>query len=90
MIGRTQLHEFLATVDVRELETLRWGPIRLMFPRFVEEIELGRYLRRLLAHEENRAVAIEPHRESDGRDSTHVFDVYRVEKLAPPLGVHLG
>ena len=63
----------LATVDVRELNTLRWGPLRQLFPSFVEEIELGRYLKKLLASMECAAVEIVPH-----RDSSHVFDVFQV------------
>jgi hypothetical protein len=62
----------LATVDVRELNTLRWGPLRQMFPAFVEEIELGRYLRKLLATEERTAVQIEPRRGPDRRGSAHL------------------
>ncbi len=69
----------LATVDVRDLSTVRWGLLRQMFPAFVEELELGRYLRQLLSHGENQAVAIEPHREPSGRPSTHVFDIYALE-----------
>jgi hypothetical protein len=54
-----------------------------MFPSFVEEIELGRYLRKLLAQRENRAVAIEPHHEATGQPSTHVFDIYGMEPVEP-------
>lgn len=71
----------LATVDVRQLRTLRWGLLRELFPAFVEEIELGRYLRQLLARRENSAVAIEPHRDASGQLSTHVFDVYGRESV---------
>jgi hypothetical protein len=81
MSGQPSLQHWLATVDVRELSTLRWGPMRLMFRSFVEEIELARYLKTLLSGSENRPVTIEPHRGPDGRPSTHVFDVFRVEKL---------
>jgi hypothetical protein len=52
-----------------------------MFRSFVEEIELARYLKTLLSGSENHVVAIEPHRGPDGRPSTHVFDVFNVEKL---------
>jgi len=75
--------QLLGTVDVRELHSLRWGLMRQLFPTFVEEIELGRYLKRILEGSENRAVVIEPHRELNGRESTHVFDVYRVETVEP-------
>ena len=69
--------QLIATVDARELQTQMWGPLRAMFPTFVEEIELGRYLKRLLAHDTPQAVVVEPHRDADGRASSHVFDVYR-------------
>lgn len=62
-------------VDVRTLNTLRWGPIRQMFPTFVEEIELGRYLRTLLRTAECKAVQIQPHLDSNGKPSIHEFDV---------------
>ena len=64
--------------DVREMQSLKWGPLRAMFPTFVEEIELARHLKTLLVGERCRAVHIERHRGPDGRPSTHVFDVYRV------------
>ena len=66
----------LATVDVRDLNSLWWGPVREMFPSFVEEIELGRYLRKLLVTASCRAVEIQPHRDAEGHASAHVFDVY--------------
>ena len=74
--------ELVATVDVRDLQTVRWGPIRQLFPKFVEEIELGRYLKRLLRAHPSQAVRIQPHRELDGRPSSHVFDVFRVQRSA--------
>jgi hypothetical protein len=55
-----------------------------MFPSFVEEIELGRYLRQLLARRENRTVTLEPHQDATGQLSTHVFDVYGMESVEPP------
>ena len=66
----------LATVDVRDLNSLWWGPVRQMFPSFVEEIELGRYLKGLLVTDRCRAVEIQPHRDAEGHASAHVFDVY--------------
>lgn len=68
----------VATIDVTQLDTLRWGPMRQLFPAFVEEIELGRYLKRLLANAECRAVQLEPHRDVNGAALSHVFDVYFV------------
>jgi hypothetical protein len=70
----TVASDLIETLDVRDLNTLRWGFIRAMFPGFAEEVELGRHLRTLLKTE-LRAVRIEPHREPDGKLSTHVFDI---------------
>ncbi|HEY1296809.1 MAG TPA: hypothetical protein VGJ60_27335 [Chloroflexota bacterium] len=53
-----------------------------MFPSFVEEIELARYLKRILSHAQCRAVQIEPHQDPSGRASTHVFDIYFVSERA--------
>jgi hypothetical protein len=52
--------------------------MRQILPSFVEDIELGRYLRTLLTSGRNDAVRIAPHRGPDGRPSTHVFHVYRL------------
>jgi hypothetical protein len=51
-----------------------------MFPSFAEEIELARYLKRILAHSQCKAVQIEPHCDASGRPSTHVFDVFFVSE----------
>lgn len=69
----------LLTVDVRELHQLRCGFLRSMFPKFVEDLELGHYLNTLLSDRPGLAVRIEPHRDADGRLSTHVIDVYILE-----------
>jgi len=70
----------VTTVDVRELDTLMWGPLRVMFPSFAEEIELARYLKRVLANSQCKAVQIEPHRDASGRPSSHIFDVFFVSE----------
>jgi len=70
----------VATVDVRQLNTQNWGPIRAMFPAFVEEMELARYLRRALAGGRCRAVRLEPHRDASGVPSTHIYDVCYVSE----------
>jgi hypothetical protein len=77
----TEIHErqLLATVDVRELNSLRWGPLRQMFPEFAEEIELGRYLKGILKQTACRRVQIERHCSATGGPSTHVFDVFILE-----------
>jgi hypothetical protein len=68
----------VATVDVAQLNTLRWGPMRQLFPSFVEEIELGRYLKRLLTNAGCQAVQLEPHRAPDGTALPHLLDVYLI------------
>ncbi len=75
----TQPHTPAATVDVKQLNTLWWGPVRQLFPSFVEEMELGRYLSKLLATSQCRAVQLQPHRDADGRTVPHVVDVYFVD-----------
>ncbi len=77
-MSNTRAREPLATVDVRTLNTVRWGPVRHMFPGFVEEIELGRFLKGLLASHTCKAVEIEPHCENNA-PSSHVFDVFLVD-----------
>jgi hypothetical protein len=80
MLAGTHGEVPLTTVDVRELDTLMWGPLRAMFPSFVEEIELARYLKRVLAHSECKAVQIERHRDASGAPSTHIYDVFFVSE----------
>jgi hypothetical protein len=72
--------ELIAIIDARELQGIRWGIMRQMFPKFVEEVELGRYLRTLLTSGHHGVVRIEPHHDADGRPSTHIFDVYRLAR----------
>lgn len=76
MTTPTPARKLLATVDVQSLNSLRWGPFRQMFPGFVEEIEMGRYLRRLLGTSQCKGVQIVAHCQPDGSPSSHVFDVY--------------
>ena len=70
--------ELIATIDAHELHGIRWGMMRQMFPKFVEEIELGRYLRELLTSGHYGVVRVSRHRDSGGQLSTHAFDVYRL------------
>jgi hypothetical protein len=82
MHAETRNQTPLATVNVAQLNSLRWGPMRQICPSFVEEIELGRYLRRLLASAECQTVQLEPHRDAAGAVQPHVFDVYLVSDAA--------
>jgi hypothetical protein len=67
---------FITTIDAASLSTIRWGLMRAMFPRFVEEMELGRYVRSLLSSGRAATVRIEPHRQANGLISEHEFDIY--------------
>jgi hypothetical protein len=70
----------VTTIDVRELHGIRWGIMRQIFPKFVEEVELGRYLRVLLTSGHYGAVRVEPHAGPDRQPSTHIFDVFRLTR----------
>jgi len=72
----------IATVDVRELNTLGRGPLRDTFPAYAGEIELARYLKQLLQSGDRCAVRIEPHSSEQGHPSSHVFDIYRIRDAA--------
>lgn len=78
MVAGTRNEQRVASVDVAQLNTLRWGPMRQLFPSFVEDIEFGRYLERLLANAGCKAVQLEPHRTATGTALPHMFDVYLV------------
>jgi hypothetical protein len=75
MSTATPIRELIATVDSRELNSLRRGPLLQMFPAFVEEIELGRYLKKLLASMRCCAVELAPH-----VGSSHIFDVFVIHQ----------
>ncbi len=72
--------ELVTTIDVRELHGIRWEIMRQMFPKFVEDVELGRHLSELLISGHYGAVGVEPHQGPDGRPSTHIFDVFRLAR----------
>jgi hypothetical protein len=75
----TPTDELIEIVDAGNLQTLRWGPLRAMFPRFANRVELDRHVSALLATGRCHAVRIQKHRQGDGQLSTQVFDVYRVD-----------
>ena len=70
--------DLLASVDANELQAIRSGLMRELCPQFVEELELGRFVRDLLSSEQCAAVRIERHPTADGSVSSHVFDVYQL------------
>ena len=70
--------QFIGTVDVAELQSMRGAIMRLLARHYAEELELGRYLRELLATRRWSTVRVVPHTNEQGVPSTHVFDVYGV------------
>jgi hypothetical protein len=70
--------EFIGTVDVAELHAIRWWFLQFLARRYVEEMELGRPLRGLLATRNWSVVRVVPHVDERGAPSAHVFDVYGV------------
>ena len=68
MTANTPAPELLATVDVRDLNTLGWGPLRAMFPHFAEEIELGRYLKKQLTKSTKLRIIEAPQSKLPGTD----------------------
>jgi hypothetical protein len=82
--GRTSSaagEEFIGTVDVSQLHAIRWWFLQFFAPRYVEDMELGRYLRGLLATGTWSMVRVSPHVDENGVPSPHVFDVYGVRKM---------
>ena len=69
----------ITTVNVANLNSVRWGVMRQLFPHYADDVELGRFIRRLLRDQPNVAVRVEPHRLEDGSISTQLFDVYRLD-----------
>lgn len=86
MTGQQQLRQLVSTIDVHELHSIDWGPIRLMFPAFADDMELGRYLKQLHKGGTLGVVSIEPHMDANGHPSTHIFDVYRLDPTQPEPG----
>jgi hypothetical protein len=71
--------ELIGTVDANRLNSgVRWMIMRPFAPRFVQEVELGRFLRRLLSTRKWSTVRVQPHLDDAGEPSTHVFDVFGV------------
>jgi hypothetical protein len=69
---------FLGTVDVRHLHEFDWPIVRLLNRSFVERLELQRFKRQLLtSHQYDRIRAV-PHRDGEGKLSTHTFELYGV------------
>ncbi|MDQ6673981.1 MAG: hypothetical protein M3069_25090 [Chloroflexota bacterium] len=73
------IEERIEIVDIWQLRNgLRWPIMRVLARRFVEEVELGRYMRALLATRRWSVVRVVPRADERGLPSTHVFDVYGI------------
>ncbi len=71
--------EFITTVDVWQLDQLKWPIMRALTPGYVDHLELDGYLKRLLTTGQWREVYAVPHavpRADPPRRFKHVFDVY--------------
>jgi hypothetical protein len=73
--------EFIETIDVWALRSLRLPVMRVLSRHFVEERELRRYERGLLATGRWTLVRVAPHQSDAGTASTHIFDVYGQRRL---------
>jgi hypothetical protein len=72
----TQAEELIGTVNVWDLRRFCWPILRIFARRVVDDLELGRYLKDLLATGRWDEVRVVPHRNADGSLSDHVFDTY--------------
>ena len=79
MTGEEPTDDLLEIVDASDLRTLRWGLLRVMFPRFAERVELERHVSALLATGRCHAVRARLHRQDDGQLSTHICDMYGLD-----------
>jgi hypothetical protein len=68
--------ELIGIVDAGQLHDIRWPFMRVLARRYVEDLEMGRYVRRLLASQRWAMVRLVPHNTEQGAPSTRVFDVY--------------
>jgi hypothetical protein len=71
-----KVEELIGTVDIGRLHKIRWPIMRLLTGRYVEEMEMGRYIRTLLATQHWAVVRMVPRKTLRGVPSTRVFDVY--------------
>jgi hypothetical protein len=82
--------QFIGTVDTWKLRQFRWPILQLLSRRFVYEMELGRYMKGLLATGRWDEVRVVPHCQAGGRLSDHVFDVYGRPASKPRASSRLG
>ena len=77
---REAREEFIGVIDVWELRQLRWPFTRLLAPHFVEERELGRYVRELLASGAWSTLRVVPRPDAK---HPHVFAIYGQRQSSP-------
>jgi hypothetical protein len=75
-ISQATGEELIASIDVTQLHAIRWWFLQLFAPRYVEDMELGCYVRELLATREWSMVRVTPHADTLGTPSMRVYDVY--------------
>jgi hypothetical protein len=75
--------QFVETVDVRDLNQVRWPVIRFFASRYVDRLELQRRKRQLLATGRWEVIRAVPQREASGEASTQVFDLYGTPASSP-------
>ena len=80
MITRGEQEQFIGTVDVWQLRQMRWPIMRFLAPRFVERLELERYMGQLLASHHWSSVRAEPHLDP-AVARPHVYEVYGLPSL---------
>jgi hypothetical protein len=66
----------IGSVDVWRLHQFNWPILRIVAHHAVDHLELARYLRDLLSTRRWDSVRAVPHREDDGSESDHVYDVF--------------
>ena len=76
--------ELIGTVDIGQLHEIRWPFMRILAGRYVEEVEMARYMHTLLATRRWAVVRMVPRSTLQGALSTRVFDVYGVAGESGP------
>jgi hypothetical protein len=75
--------QLITTVNTRDLPPYRWPLVRLLFPRFAEELELGHLVEKLLAEHEWQAIRLVPHAIEGEPATGRVFDVFGTRARRP-------
>ncbi len=73
--ARTHREEFIGTVDVWQLKQVRWPIVGVLATRYIDHLELTRYVRGLLSSGRRRNVHAVPHIEEQHRHE-RLYDLY--------------